>query len=81
LDFAPAGDQYGCFFSNAWVTAVADGIITRASNGEVILDLDGDGIPYRTVPGNLHPRSGYFTRGTGHNEFAKYDEDPENWEK
>jgi len=45
------------------------------------LDLDGDGIPYRTVPGNLHPRSGYFTRGTGHNEFAKYDEDPENWEK
>lgn len=44
LDFAPAGDQYGCFFSNAWVTAVADGIITRASNGEVILDLDGDGL-------------------------------------
>ncbi|MEN6571531.1 MAG: LysM peptidoglycan-binding domain-containing protein [Anaerolineaceae bacterium] len=44
LDFAPPEDQYGCFSSNAWVTAVADGIITRASNGEVILDLDGDGL-------------------------------------
>lgn len=40
------------------------------------LDKDGDGIPYRTVPGNRHPRAAYFTRGTGHDEFARYTEDP-----
>ncbi len=45
------------------------------------LDIDGDGIPYRTVPGNRHPRSAYFTRGTGHDDYARYSEDPENWKK
>jgi 2-oxoglutarate ferredoxin oxidoreductase subunit alpha len=39
------------------------------------LDKDGDGIPYRTVPGNKHPSGAYFTRGTGHDEYAKYTED------
>jgi 2-oxoglutarate ferredoxin oxidoreductase subunit alpha len=43
------------------------------------LDVDGDGIPYRTVPGNRHPRAAYFARGTGHDEYAKYSEDPEKW--
>ncbi len=42
-------------------------------------DLDGDGIPYRTVLGNQHPQSAYFTRGTGHDEYARYCEDPETW--
>ncbi len=42
-------------------------------------DVDGDGIPYRTVPGNRHPRSAYFTRGTGHDEEAHYSEDGDNW--
>ncbi|GER79991.1 MAG: 2-oxoacid:acceptor oxidoreductase subunit alpha [Anaerolineae bacterium CFX3] len=40
------------------------------------LDKDGDGIPYRTLPGNMHPLSSYFTRGTGHDEYARYSEDP-----
>ena len=39
------------------------------------LDKDGDGIPYRTIPGNKHPTSAYFTRGSGHDEYAKYTED------
>ena len=43
-------------------------------------DLDGDWIPYRTVPGNKHPNAAYFTRGTGHDEYANYSEDPEVWE-
>jgi len=43
-------------------------------------DVDGDGIPYRTVMGNQHPRSGYFARGTGHTEMARYSEDSKNWE-
>ena len=44
-------------------------------------DVDGDGIPYRTVAGNRREGSSYFARGTGHNEFARYSEDPEVWMK
>jgi 2-oxoglutarate/2-oxoacid ferredoxin oxidoreductase subunit alpha len=43
------------------------------------LDKDGDGIPYRTVPGNRHSMSAYFTRGTGHDENARYTEDSNTW--
>lgn len=43
-------------------------------------DVDGDGIPYRTLPGNEHPLSSYFARGTGHTEAAIYSERPEDWE-
>lgn len=45
------------------------------------LDIDGDGIPYRTVAGNRHPRSAYFTRGTGHDAYGRYSEDPVIWEQ
>ncbi len=45
------------------------------------LDVDGDGIPYRTVPGNRHPASAYFARGTGHDEMTRYSEDPDVWER
>lgn len=44
-------------------------------------DVDGDGIPYRTVMGNQHPKASYFTRGTGHDVYGNYSEDPENWTK
>jgi 2-oxoglutarate ferredoxin oxidoreductase subunit alpha len=43
------------------------------------LDKDGDAVPYRTVPGNRHPASAYFTRGTGHDEHAQYSEDARVW--
>jgi 2-oxoglutarate ferredoxin oxidoreductase subunit alpha len=43
-------------------------------------DVDGDAITYRTLPGNPHPRSAYFARGTGHNERAVYSERPDDWE-
>ena len=40
-------------------------------------DVDGDGICYRTYPG-AHPSKGaYFTRGTSHDEYARYSEDGE----
>ena len=42
-------------------------------------DVDGDGIPYRTLPGNKYPTSAYFLRGTGHNEEARYTEDAATW--
>jgi 2-oxoglutarate ferredoxin oxidoreductase subunit alpha len=43
-------------------------------------DVDGDGIPYRTLPGTDHPNASYFTRGSGHNEKAMYSERPEDYE-
>jgi 2-oxoglutarate ferredoxin oxidoreductase subunit alpha len=43
-------------------------------------DVDGDGIPYRTLPGTDHPAAAYFTRGSGHNEKALYTERPEDYE-
>jgi 2-oxoglutarate ferredoxin oxidoreductase subunit alpha len=42
-------------------------------------DVDGDGIPYRTLPGTHHPLAPYFTRGSGHNERAGYSERPEDY--
>ena len=38
------------------------------------LDVDGDGIPYRTLPG-VHPKGAYFTRGSGHTNLGAYTED------
>src|ERR1700704_4944852 len=44
-------------------------------------DVDGDGIPYRTLPGTDHPAAAYFTRGSGHNEKAQYTERPDDFER
>src|SRR5207253_9217673 len=43
------------------------------------LDLDGDGIPWRTLPGTDHPMASYFTRGSGHDPQARYSERPEDY--
>jgi 2-oxoglutarate ferredoxin oxidoreductase subunit alpha len=40
-------------------------------------DVDGDGVPFRTLPGTDHPAAGYFTRGSGHDEHARYTESAE----
>lgn len=42
-------------------------------------DVDGDGIPYRTLPGTEHPLAAYFARGTGHNPKAIYSERADDW--
>ena len=39
------------------------------------LDVDGDGIPYRTYPGTHPKRGAYFTRGTSKDRYARYTED------
>src|SRR5580698_8495511 len=44
-------------------------------------DVDKDGIAYRTLPGTKHPNAGFFTRGTGHDEEARYSEQPEVWQR
>ncbi len=45
------------------------------------LDVDGDGIAFRTIPGNNHPAAPYFARGSGHDIAAEYSERPENYVK
>ncbi len=42
------------------------------------LDTDGDGIASRTLPGE-HPKSAYFARGSGHNKYGAYTEDPDEY--
>ena len=39
------------------------------------LDVDGDGIPYRTLPGTHPTRGAYFTRGTTKDRYARYTEE------
>ena len=43
------------------------------------MDVDGDGVPYRTIPGTDHPFSAYFARGTGHDDMATYSERSDDW--
>ncbi|MDX1434340.1 MAG: 2-oxoacid:acceptor oxidoreductase subunit alpha, partial [Gammaproteobacteria bacterium] len=43
-------------------------------------DVDGDGICYRTYPG-VSPKGGYFTRGSGHNEAARYTENADEYQQ
>jgi 2-oxoglutarate ferredoxin oxidoreductase subunit alpha len=42
-------------------------------------DVDGDAIGWRTLPGTLHPKAAYFTRGSGHNDAAGYTERPDEY--
>ena len=42
-------------------------------------DVDGDGITYRSVPGNSMPA--YFCRGSGHNEWGQYSERADDYKK
>jgi len=42
------------------------------------LDSDGDGIPWRSLPG-VHPKGAYFVRGSGHNKFGAYTENSDEY--
>lgn len=44
LDFAPPLAGSGCAESSEWVTAMADGVVSRIEEGVLVLDLDGDGL-------------------------------------
>lgn len=45
-------------------------------------DVDGDGIPYRTLPGfSDNPAAAFFTRGSGHTESATYSERPDDYKR
>lgn len=60
-------------FDRGKVLTEAD--IRKLGRFERYRDVDGDGICWRTYPGNAHPLAAYFTRGSGHNEEAAYTED------
>jgi len=51
--------------------------LAKVTKFERYRDLDGDGIPFRTLPGTKDWKGTYFTRGSGHDEAARYTEDPE----
>ena len=44
------------------------------------LDVDGDGITYRTLPG-VHPKGSYFTRGSGHTKYGAYTENSADYQE
>jgi len=44
------------------------------------LDVDGDGIAARTLPGS-HPRGAYFVRGSGHDQYGAYTEDGDEYQQ
>jgi len=82
------------FGMNQWMTRPFEYPETPMDRGKVLweedlerlegewaryLDVDGDAIPYRTVPGNRHPKAAYFARGTGHDVNARYTEDSGIW--
>jgi 2-oxoglutarate/2-oxoacid ferredoxin oxidoreductase subunit alpha len=54
--------------------------LERLGGFERYKDVDGDAIPYRTLPGTDHPKAAYFTRGSGHNEKALYTERPDEYQ-
>ena len=40
-----------------------------------VIDVDGDGIPYRTYPGTHPTKGSFFTRGTSRDRYARYTEE------
>ncbi len=78
---------------NTWMSEPFDYPTTQIDRGKVVdeetldkigkfgryRDVDGDGIPYRTIPGDEMPA--YFCRGSGHNEWAQYSERPDDYQQ
>lgn len=75
FDYSDAPLQRGKILTEADLSRLQDGRWGRYR------DEDGDGIPYRTLPGTDHPLAAYFTRGSGHNEWGVYTERPDDWVK
>jgi len=76
---------------NTWMSAPFEYPDRQADRGKLLteeqlkrmgqwgryVDVDGDGIPYRTIPGDGMPA--YFARGSGHNEKGQYSERPDDY--
>jgi 2-oxoglutarate ferredoxin oxidoreductase subunit alpha len=55
---------------------LGDAELAGLAKFERYADPDGDAIPYRTLPGTKDWKGTYFTRGSGHDEAARYTENP-----
>ena len=73
LDFAPPGDNGSCLASSLWVTAMANGLVLRYSNGGLVQDLDNDGyeqtgwvILYMHIAEDGHEREGEYLYAGDH---------------
>jgi 2-oxoglutarate ferredoxin oxidoreductase subunit alpha len=64
-------------FDRGKVLAAAD--LEKLGGFKRYADVDHDGIGYRTLPGTVHPKAAYFTRGTGHDESSFYSEKAEHY--
>ena len=60
---------------------LGDRELAELSTFERYRDVDGDGIPFRTLPGTKDPKGVYFTRGSGHDEAARYTEKPDAYQR
>jgi 2-oxoglutarate/2-oxoacid ferredoxin oxidoreductase subunit alpha len=60
---------------------LGDRELAELSTFERYRDVDGDGIPFRTLPGTKDPKGVYFTRGSGHDEAARYTEKPDDYRR
>jgi len=58
----------------------ADGLEQMKEKWGRYLDVDGDGVCYRTIPGSHPTKGAYFTRGTSHNQYAAYTEESSEYE-
>src|SRR6476469_3285956 len=56
---------------------LTDEVLKRIGEWGRYKDVDGDGIAYRTIPGDGMPA--FFTRGSGHNDKAQYSERPDDY--
>ena len=79
---------------NNWISEVFDYPTKPLDRGKVLTaedlerlgsfaryrDVDGDGVGWRTLPGTMHPKAAYFTRGSGHNDAAGYTEKPDEYQ-
>ena len=54
--------------------------LEQVKNFSRYLDVDGDGVPARTLPG-VHPNGAYFVRGSGHDKFGAYTEDSDAYQE
>jgi len=53
---------------------ISEDELKKATNYFRYQDVDGDGIPFRTLPGVKHPAAPYVVRGSGHGSKAQYTE-------
>jgi pyruvate/2-oxoacid:ferredoxin oxidoreductase alpha subunit len=66
--------RFGVIYFGSTSPAMSEEELEARKDFGRYLDVDGDGIPYRTLPGTHASRGAYFTRGTTRDAYARYSE-------